>query len=587
MFKKVLSSLICSLMMFPMLNCAMPAGASDTPTDNMIIGEWMWSSTIASMGSDGAKKTMARCAEMGITDVYLLVKGTGGKLGYLNTQYKNALSRTDRDVLQEVIDAAHPLGIRVHAWICNVHDSYYKSQHNMAGLFHYIRGYDNDYISLNDKGYREYMMNIVAELAAYDIDGLHLDYIRYNHLTNGWSQEDMMALQQMGANIIRVQELLDSTFGYYGSTANSSYIFNAYRNGDPDAIIIAEYRRSNVRNYAKALIDAAKSVNPNLIISAATMPEGAFDEAYALLHYGQSYKDATALYDYICPMAYSTTYGKNDSWVATLAQSAIDMGNKVIMGLQAYDKATSARMMAEIQSLRTLMNDKKYGESVLGTVFFRTGTVDYAKLTYDKQNKTIAVKVFDTGNDLQKIQIDCKNGIKISKAEAGHGIDTGVNISIDANGSTATISGSGILCDEYGYVYLRYDGDIAAGADPAMVRLYKSSEICTYTVCYDVSHQNADMGTPPDFGPVETEPTETKAEETKPIETEPPVTTSPETDITDTESIDTTDTDVEATTTSTATEPAQSTGCRAAVMPSTIFGSILMALCCVRKKKLT
>ena len=55
MFKKVLSSLICSLMMFPMLNCVMPAGASDTPTDNMIIGEWMWSSTSASMGADGAK----------------------------------------------------------------------------------------------------------------------------------------------------------------------------------------------------------------------------------------------------------------------------------------------------------------------------------------------------------------------------------------------------------------------------------------------------------------------------------------------------------------------------------------------------
>ena len=584
MLKKIMSSLICSLMIFPMLTCAMPVSASDTPTDDMIIGEWMWGSTIASMGADGAEKIMARCAQMGITDVYLLIKGTGGKLGYLNTQYKNALSRTDRDVLQEAIDAAHPLGIRVHAWICNVQDSYYKSQHNDAGLYHYIRGYDNDYISLNDEGYREYMMNVVAELAAYDIDGLHLDYIRYNHLANGWDDEDYAALIKMGADINRVQELVETTLGYYGKTADSNYIFNAYKNGDPDAILIAEYRRNNVRDYAKAIIDAAKAVNPNLIISAATMPEGAYDEAFALLHYGQSYKDAAALYDYICPMAYSTTYGKNDSWVATLAKNAIDVGNKVVMGLQAYDKATSARMMTEIQSLRTLMSDKKYGDSVLGAVMFRTGTVDYAKLTYDTKNKTIAVKVFDTGNNLQKIEIECKNGIKILQAEIGSGIDTSASVSIASNGSRATISGSEILCDEYGYVYLKYEGDIANGVDPATVRVYRSSEICTYTVCYDASHTNADMGTPP-FKPTETESTETKTTETESIETEPPVTTPPTTDTTDTEPVETMDTSAETDTASTTAEPVPNTGCRATVKPFTVLGLVFATLVLRKKKK--
>ncbi|MBQ8407849.1 MAG: family 10 glycosylhydrolase [Clostridia bacterium] len=589
MFKKILSSLICSLTIFPMLTCAMPVSAADTPTDNMIIGEWMWGSTIASLGDDGAEIVMTRCAEMGITDVYLLVKGTGGKLGYLNTQYKDALSRTNRDVLQEAIDAAHPLGIRVHAWICNVQDSYYKAQHNEAGLYHYIRGYDNDYICLYDEGYQEYMMNIAAELAAYDIDGLHFDYVRYNHLANGWSDEDFSALAQMGANIDRVQELVETTFGYYGRTANSNYIFNAYKNGDPDALIIAEYRKNNVRDYAKAVIDAAKAVNPNLIISAATMPEGAYDEAFALLHYGQSYKDAAALYDYICPMAYSTTYGKNDSWVATLAKQSIDMGNKVVMGLQAYDKATSARMMTEIQSLRTLMSDKKYGNSVLGAVIFRTGTVDYAKLTYDTQQKTIAVKVFDTGNNLQKIQIECKNGIKILEAETGSGIDESVGVSIASDGSTATISGSDILCDEHGYVYLKYEGDIADGVDPAMVRVYRSSEICTYTVCYDVSHLNADIGTPPGYEPIETKPTETEATETEPAETEntetePMETESPTTDTTDAETIDIMDTGVEATTATTTAEPVQSAGCRATAKPFAIL-SLLFAALVLRKKK--
>ncbi len=569
MFKKILSTLLCSIMALPMLSCMMPVSAADAPADDMIIGEWMWGSTIADMGVDGAEKIMTRCAEMGITDVYLLVKGTGGKLGYLKTQYKNALSRTNRDILQEAIDAAHPRGIRIHAWICNMEDSYYKSQHSEAGMWHYIRARDNDRINLYDADYRRYMCNIAAELAAYDIDGLHFDYIRYNHLANGWGEADIAALTEMGANIDRVRELVEITFGYHGRTADSNYIFNAYKKGDPDALIVAEYRQKNVREYAKAVIDAAKAVNPNLIISAATMPEGAYEKSFAHLHYGQSYEDAAALYDYICPMAYSTNYGKNDSWVATLAKNSIDMGNKVVMGLQAYDKATSARMMTEIQSLRTLMGDQKYGDSVLGAVIFRTGTVDYAKLTYDTQNKIIAVKVFNTGSNLQKIQVECKNGIKIMQAEAGNGISSSVRIGIASSGSTATISGSNILRGESGYIYLKYEGDITGGAAPAQVRVYRSSEVCTYTVCYDVAHSNADMGTPPSF---------------EPKETESPVTTTATADTITAAPVETTTVAEETTTALITTEPTQSAGCGATALPLAILGLIPTALV-LRKKK--
>ena len=568
MFKKILSTLLCSLMALPMLACTLPVSAADASADGMIIGEWMWGSTIADMGTDGAEKIMARCAEMGITDVYLLVKGTGGKLGYLKTQYKNALSRTNRDILQEAIDAAHARGIRIHAWICNVEDSYYKSLHNDAGLWHYIRQRDNNYICLYDAGYREYMCNIAAELAAYDIDGLHLDYIRYNHLANGWSEADIAALTQMGANIDRVKELIETTFGYHGKTANSNYIFNAYNNGDPDALIIAEYRRKNVREYAKAIIDAAKAVNPKLIISAATMPEGAYEKAFAHLHYGQSYEDAAQLYDYICPMAYSTNYEKNDSWVATLAKNSIDMGNKVVMGLQAYDKATSARMMTEIQSLRTLMDNQKYGDSVLGAVIFRTGTVDYAKLTYDTQNKIITVKLFNTGSNLQKLQIECKNGIKITQAEAGNSIAKNAKVSVSSNGSIATISASNILSSESGYIYLKYEGDIAEGTSPAQARVYRSSEVCTYTVCYDATHPNADMGTPPSFAPKETEP---------------PVTTTATADTT-TSSTETTTAPADTTTALSTTAPVQSSGCGATALPLSVLG-LLPAAFVLRKKK--
>lgn len=64
----------------------------------------------------------------------------------------------------------------------------------------------------------------------------------------------------------------------------------------------AQMRRDNVVNFATRLTNAVRAVNPDLIISAALMPEGAYSGDYnvsgmdsvsfADLHYGQNYKDA-------------------------------------------------------------------------------------------------------------------------------------------------------------------------------------------------------------------------------------------------------------------------------------------------------
>ena len=97
------------------------------------------------------------------------------------------------------------------------------------------------------------------------------------------------------------------------------------------------------------------------------MPEGAYDEAFADLHYGQNYRDAAELYDYISPMAYSTSYGKDEFWVGKLSKNASLLGNKVVAGLQAFDNATSDRLNAEIQDIFKVMKTEKYSEKILGT----------------------------------------------------------------------------------------------------------------------------------------------------------------------------------------------------------------------------
>ena len=524
MFKKLLSALICPIILLPLFSSTV--SATQNAKSDAIVGKWIWGSTIADLGVDGAEIMMSKCADEGITDVYLLVKGTAGKLGYLKTQYTNILSRTNRDVLQETIDAAHKRGIRVHAWICVVQDEAYKAAHSDAGMWHYIRERDNNFITPYDEGYREYIGNVARELAAYDIDGLHFDYIRYNHNANGWSEKDFENLVAMGANIDRVKELVETTWGYHGRTANSNYIFNAYKNNDPDAVIIAQYRKKNVKELAKHIIDEARSVNPNLIFSAATMPEGAYEKAFSDLHYGQNYDDAAELYDYICPMAYSTNYGKTEDWVITLAKNSIDKGNKVVMGIQVFDKATTTRIMAEMENIRELMKDPTYASGMLGTVFFRSGTFEYAKTTYDTATKTITVKLENTGaSAYTKVRIDSKNGIKLTDAGIGESINENAKTTVSSNGSYVTYQGTNLLkAGESGYLYLKYEGEIDPTKLPVIVRLYRSStELRVYTVVCDASDGNSDMGKPKFPEPEETTEETTENETTEVEETSTPI----------------------------------------------------------------
>lgn len=529
MFKKILSALICPIMLIPIFSAGVPTRAVSNAVNPPIVGKWIWGSTIADLGADGAEIMMSRCADEGITDVYLLVKGTGGMLGYLNTQYKNLLTRKNRDVLQETIDAGHKRGIRIHAWICVVEDESYKSIHPDAGMWHYIRARDNNFIAPWDEGYREYMGNVAKELAQYDIDGLHFDYIRYNHNANGWSEKDFENLAAMGANVERVKELVETTWGYHGRKADSNYIFSAYKNNDPDAVIIAKYRRNNVKELAKHIIDSARSVNPNLIFSAATMPEGAYENAYADLHYGQNYDDAAELYDYICPMAYSTNYGKADNWVVTLAKNSIDKGNRVVMGIQVFDKATTDRIMAEMENIRDLMKDSKYGSGMLGTVFFRSGTFESAKAVYDTVNKIITVKLENTGSSAYaKVRIDGENGIKFTNAAVGDGINPDTAVKVSSNGSYVTFNGTNLLgAGKSGYLYLKYEGEIDPDKLPVIVKLYRSgAEARVYTAVFDASAGGEDMGDPK-FHESETTTAEATEAETAQAETtaEPPLDT--------------------------------------------------------------
>ena len=218
----------------------------------------------------------------------------------------------------------------------------------------------------------------------YPVDGIHLDYIRYNHLCNGWSETDFANLQAMGADVSHIKEMIERTLGYNGRDEEPEYIFEQFRQGDADAHLIAKYRRGNVIAYAKKIAAAAREVKPDVILSAALMPEGAYDLAFADLHYGQNYADLSAVVDFIMPMTYSLDYHQDAAWVTKVAEGALEKGGKVLMGLQAYGTSTTEQLTADVAAVRGLLENEDAevaGENLLGIALFRTGEFSYVKLS--------------------------------------------------------------------------------------------------------------------------------------------------------------------------------------------------------------
>jgi hypothetical protein len=155
--------------------------------------------------------------------------------------------------------------------------------------------------------------------------------------------------------------------------------------------------------------------------------------------------------------------------------------------------------MAEMENIRKLMSDPTYGSGMLGAIFFRSGTFEYAKATYDTASKTITVKLENINSSAYtQVRIEGKNGVKFTDAAVGEGINTNAKITLPSSGSYVTLKNSNLLgAGKCGYLYLKYNGEIDPAKLPVIIRLYTSSgEGRVYTVVCDTSAPNADMGEP-------------------------------------------------------------------------------------------
>ena len=239
---------------------------------------------------------------------------------------------TYQNVLTALLDKLKNTNIRVHAWITCFKDAD-GNWINPQGKYTYT--YNGEvFTGYNTSKIDALITSIVNIARNYDIDGIHLDYVRYPG--------------------------------------------TAYKNSGSTETITA---------FVKNVRDAVKQIKPKMAISAALMPEGA-DNAY---YYGQDYTKLAPYLDFIVPMIYKGNYRKDTVWIGSTTKWIVDHtgGKPVIAGLQTYESDSNITAIPADELNSDINSALNSGAS--GYVLFRYGLINNSFFSNSQNTTTFTV----------------------------------------------------------------------------------------------------------------------------------------------------------------------------------------------------
>lgn len=187
-----------------------PAPAPATPKEPIAMEIVVRTSAMLRTPGD-VQALVASAARQGVKVINLLVKqdedGTipSGRVFYPSALAPVAMGYENFDVLRTTLDAAHPLGLRVRAWVPQFHDQVaalhqpaWAMQHLKDGRVVPYQGVRNPehFVNPLHPQAQAYQLAILRELAQrYDIDGVMLDWIRFDNYPMDLSEWTRAAYQ--------------------------------------------------------------------------------------------------------------------------------------------------------------------------------------------------------------------------------------------------------------------------------------------------------------------------------------------------------------------------------------------------------
>lgn len=286
-----------------------------------------------------------------------------GGVAYYNSSYEpwgpysNGPYPGDYDVFEYAVQEAHARGLEIHAWF-NV----FAASHTDPGT---PAGDHPEWICRDQSGapmtssialspglaeVREYTLNVAMEVVRnYDIDGFHMDYIR-------WNEYYSAALGKTDDRLSIKEKLLDrepspAEIEKINANQGTRYLYDAnhpYSAGVPSGYgSWEEWWRSSVTEFVKTLHDSIQAEKPWVRLSPAAL--GRYNWG-SWQGYGSVYQDAALWFnegyiEQLTPMHYHWTDadgfyemlagGGTDNWGSWI-QTGVDAGRLFSVGPGSY-----------------------------------------------------------------------------------------------------------------------------------------------------------------------------------------------------------------------------------------------------------
>src|SRR5207244_3838375 len=237
--------------------------------------------------------------------------------------------------------------------------------HNTKGTSYDGQRFGDDwYIDLGHPDAAAYTVDVLTHLVrAYDIDGIHLDRIRYPE-----APIDRARGARVGVNVGYNETSVERFNARYGTAGTP-------KSNDPRW---NDWRREQVTNFVRRVYLSAKAIRPSIKISAALIAwsngpraSGGFEATEA---YGRVFQDWPAwlregIIDLASPMLYKREHApmerrQFDDWLSFLIAQAHQSGRAAVPGIGAYMNAIEG-------SLRQAQRARSAGAD--GVIFFAIG----------------------------------------------------------------------------------------------------------------------------------------------------------------------------------------------------------------------
>jgi uncharacterized lipoprotein YddW (UPF0748 family) len=303
-------------------------------------GIWVWAESFSSdpnVGPMQIRGLFHNFSEAGLNFVLFLVKNSSGWLFY-NSSIGPVDPRYYWDPLKVAVEEAHRFGLELHAWFCIFHDKKLAKERLDLAMVNCTGYVSTEWVCPSKMEVRQYLKSLIGEVASkYNVDGIHLDYIRFPNRTYCCCEDCRRKWLEEHPEKPWPPDPADPTF--------------------------IEFRQKLITSFIEDIRNMLKGINPKIKLSAAVLPV----PKDAINNRMQNYPEWTekGMVDFLTPMMYTNSRDDFQRWLnETLNVVRLKVPIYAGIGVYCFNATRQPELIEEqINITRTLGGE--------GNVFFR------------------------------------------------------------------------------------------------------------------------------------------------------------------------------------------------------------------------